>query len=112
MVKCARGGAGVQRVGRAAPVAAAHGAGVQLAYNLPLAPPPGRAAPRLGGRERARAFCDRGVRERGDMFYRIRELQFDARPQKPDPIFAKQLQEVLGGQWGEMSVMMGYLFQG
>ena len=46
------------------------------------------------------------------MFYRVRELQYDARPERPDALFARQLQEVLGGQWGEMSVAMGYLFQG
>ncbi len=46
------------------------------------------------------------------MFFRYRHLQHHARPDKPDPIFAKQLQEVLGGQWGEISVMMTYLFQG
>jgi Mn-containing catalase len=37
---------------------------------------------------------------------------YNARPDAPDPIFAGKLQEVLGGQWGEISVMMGYLFQG
>src|SRR4051812_42393430 len=46
------------------------------------------------------------------MFLRQRRLQYTAKPDKPDPIFAKQLQEVLGGQWGEISVMMNYLFQG
>src|SRR3954463_11871229 len=46
------------------------------------------------------------------MFVRQRKLQYNARPDKPDPIFAKMLQEPLGGQWGEISVMMTYLFQG
>jgi Mn-containing catalase len=46
------------------------------------------------------------------MFFRTNEFQYDAKPDKPDPVYAKQLQEVLGGQWGEMSVMMSYLFQG
>src|SRR5215204_5555310 len=46
------------------------------------------------------------------MFFRSKNLQYNARPDKPDPVFAKQLQEVLGGQWGEISVMMTYLFQG
>lgn len=46
------------------------------------------------------------------MFYHVKELQYNARPERPDPVFAKQLQEVLGGQFGEMSVMMQYLFQG
>ena len=46
------------------------------------------------------------------MFQRVKGLQYEARPAKPDPLYAKKLQEVLGGQWGEMSVMMTYLFQG
>ena len=46
------------------------------------------------------------------MFFRTKQFQYNARPDKPDPIYARKLQEVLGGQWGEMSVMMSYLFQG
>ena len=46
------------------------------------------------------------------MFLRQRKLQYHAKPDKPDAIFAKMLQEPLGGQWGEISVMMTYLFQG
>ena len=46
------------------------------------------------------------------MFLRQRRLQYHAKPDKPDPLYAKKLQEVLGGQWGEISVMMTYLFQG
>jgi len=46
------------------------------------------------------------------MFFRQKQLAYHARPDRSDPIFAKQLQEVLGGQWGEISVMMTYLFQG
>ncbi|HEX7117480.1 MAG TPA: manganese catalase family protein [Longimicrobiales bacterium] len=46
------------------------------------------------------------------MFFRDRRLQFDAKPDRPDPVYARKLQEVLGGQWGEISVMMSYLFQG
>lgn len=46
------------------------------------------------------------------MFLHDKRLQYNARPSRPDPVFAKQLQEVLGGQFGEMSVMMQYLFQG
>jgi len=46
------------------------------------------------------------------MFLRQRKLQYQAKPEKPDPLFAKMLQEPLGGQWGEISVMMTYLFQG
>jgi Mn-containing catalase len=46
------------------------------------------------------------------MFFHDKRLQYNAKPDRPDPIYARKLQEVLGGQWGEMSVMMQYLFQG
>jgi len=46
------------------------------------------------------------------MFFHVKELQYDARPEKPDPLYAKRLQELLGGKFGEMTVMMSYLFQG
>jgi Mn-containing catalase len=46
------------------------------------------------------------------MFYHIKELQYRAKPDRPDPLFAKQLQEILGGQFGEISVALQYLFQG
>ena len=46
------------------------------------------------------------------MFFHDKRLQYHAQPERPDPLFARQLQEVLGGQWGEISVAMTYLFQG
>ena len=46
------------------------------------------------------------------MFLHKKELQYHAKPERPDPIMARRLQEILGGQWGEMSVMNMYLFQG
>ncbi|RSL30819.1 manganese catalase family protein [Salibacterium salarium] len=46
------------------------------------------------------------------MFYHKKELQYNAKPDKPDPVYAKKLQEVLGGQFGEITVAMQYLFQG
>ncbi|PZD94908.1 manganese catalase family protein [Paenibacillus sambharensis] len=46
------------------------------------------------------------------MFYHVKELQYQAKPERPDPIFARKLQEVLGGQFGEMTVALQYLFQG
>src|ERR671939_807061 len=46
------------------------------------------------------------------MFFHTKQLAYHAKPERPDPIFAKMLQEPLGGQWGEISVMMTYLFQG
>jgi Mn-containing catalase len=46
------------------------------------------------------------------MFRHQKELQYRSKPDRPDPLFAMKLQEVIGGQWGEISVMMQYLFQG
>lgn len=46
------------------------------------------------------------------MFIHVKELQYNAKPDKPDPVYAKKLQEILGGQFGEMTVMIQYLFQG
>jgi Mn-containing catalase len=39
-------------------------------------------------------------------------LQNTAKPSKPDAVYAMKLQELLGGQFGEMTVTMQYLFQG
>ncbi|MFD2043887.1 manganese catalase family protein [Ornithinibacillus salinisoli] len=46
------------------------------------------------------------------MFYHVKELQYRAKPDRPDPVFARKLQEILGGQFGEISVALQYLFQG
>ena len=46
------------------------------------------------------------------MFRHQKELQFEAKPDRPNPLIAKYLQELIGGQYGEMSVAMPYLFQG
>ncbi len=46
------------------------------------------------------------------MFSHDKRLQYKAEPDKPDPVYAKKLQEVLGGQWGEITVSLQYLFQG
>ncbi|WP_156290528.1 manganese catalase family protein [Oceanobacillus salinisoli] len=46
------------------------------------------------------------------MFYHVKELQYHSKPERPDPTYARRLQEVLGGQFGEISVAMQYLFQG
>jgi len=39
-------------------------------------------------------------------------LQFDVAPERPDPVYAHKLLELLGGAYGEMTVTMQYLFQG
>ncbi len=46
------------------------------------------------------------------MFFHDKRLQYNAKPDKPDPAYARKLQEVLGGKWGEITVTMQYLFQG
>ncbi|WP_153393008.1 manganese catalase family protein [Ornithinicoccus halotolerans] len=45
------------------------------------------------------------------MFFHRQELQFKATPEKPDAVYARKLQEVLGGQYGEITVAMQYSFQ-
>lgn len=46
------------------------------------------------------------------MYFHDKHLQYHAKPERPDPLYAMKLQEVIGGQWGEMSVALQYLFQG
>lgn len=46
------------------------------------------------------------------MFNHKKELQLEAKPDAPNPLYAKYIQELIGGQYGEMSVAMQYLFQG
>jgi len=45
------------------------------------------------------------------MFFHKQELHFTAKPEKPDAVYARKLQEVLGGQYGEITVAMQYSFQ-
>ena len=45
------------------------------------------------------------------MFYHDKRLQFPVRVDSPDPIFAKMLQQALGGSDGEIRVVLQYLFQ-
>lgn len=45
------------------------------------------------------------------MFFHRQELQHKATPDKPDAVYARKLQEVLGGQYGEITVAMQYGFQ-
>jgi Mn-containing catalase len=45
------------------------------------------------------------------MFYHDGKLQYPVRVETPNPIFAKALQQAIGGIEGEIRVMMQYLFQ-
>src|SRR5690606_17842061 len=55
---------------------------------------------------------DHGRSGKPALFYHVKRLQYHAKPERPDPVYAKKLQEVLGGAFGEITVMMQYLFQG
>src|SRR5690606_36173399 len=45
------------------------------------------------------------------MFYHDSKLQYDVKVDRPDPMFAKMLQQAIGGIEGEMRVCLQYLFQ-
>ncbi|MCM2293978.1 manganese catalase family protein [Allorhizobium sp. BGMRC 0089] len=45
------------------------------------------------------------------MFYTDNKLQYPVRVEKPDPIFARALQQAIGGIEGEIRVAMQYFFQ-
>ncbi len=45
------------------------------------------------------------------MFVRNKQLQYPVRVDQPDPLFARQVQELLGGKYGELTVMIQYLSQ-
>jgi Mn-containing catalase len=45
------------------------------------------------------------------MFYHDKNLQYTVRVDKPNPVFAKMLQQAIGGVEGEIRVMLQYLFQ-
>ena len=45
------------------------------------------------------------------MFFHKQELQYTAKPSKPDAVYARRMQEILGGQYGEITVAMQYSFQ-
>ena len=45
------------------------------------------------------------------MFYHDKKLQFPVRVETPSPIFARMLQQAIGGVEGEIRVMMQYMFQ-
>ena len=45
------------------------------------------------------------------MFYHDKELQYKVRVEKPNPVFARMLQQAVGGIEGEIRVCLQYLFQ-
>src|SRR4028118_665724 len=45
------------------------------------------------------------------MFFHNKKLQYQVRVDKPSPQFAKLLQQAIGGNEGEIRVMLQYLFQ-
>jgi Mn-containing catalase len=61
---------------------------------------------------RRQGYLRRSTREECRMFRHTKRLQFEARPEQPDALYARKLQELIGGAYGEMTVTMQYLFQG
>jgi hypothetical protein len=50
---------------------------------------------------------------RGDpIFFHHKDLAYTVRVDKPNPVFARMLQQAIGGPEGELRVMTQYLFQG
>ncbi len=45
------------------------------------------------------------------MFFHDNKLQFEVRVERPNPLFAKMLQQAIGGVEGEIRVCLQYLFQ-
>jgi Mn-containing catalase len=45
------------------------------------------------------------------LYFHKQELQYNASPAKPDAVYARKMQEILGGQYGEITVAMQYGFQ-
>jgi Mn-containing catalase len=45
------------------------------------------------------------------MFYHDKELQYKVRVERPNPVFARMLQQAIGGIEGEVRVCLQYLFQ-
>jgi len=45
------------------------------------------------------------------MFFHKQELQYNATRAAPDAFFARKMQEILGGQYGEITVAVQYGFQ-
>jgi Mn-containing catalase len=45
------------------------------------------------------------------MYYHDKKLQYPVRVEKPNPMFAKMLQQAIGGVEGELRVMLQYFFQ-
>lgn len=45
------------------------------------------------------------------MFYQDGKLQFEVRVDNPNPVYARALQQAIGGVEGEIRVMMQYMFQ-
>ena len=46
------------------------------------------------------------------MFFHHRDLAYTVRVDRPNPVFARMLQQAIGGPEGEIRVMMQYMFQG
>src|ERR687897_3402432 len=58
--------------------------------------------------------CLRGIIRRTEdspVYYHDKRLQYPVRVETPDPLFARQLQQAIGGIEGEIRVCLQYFFQ-
>ena len=59
----------------------------------------------------ASSICS-GPCERGStIVYHVKQLQYPVKVEKPDPVFARMLQQAIGGVEGEIRVRMQYMLQ-
>ena len=63
---------------------------------------------RIAGRINV-SSSDKGLRT---MFYTDGKLQYPVRVERPNPVFARALQQAIGGVEGEIRVCLQYMFQG
>ena len=49
---------------------------------------------------------------KGTMFFHHKDLAYTVRVDNPNPVFARMLQQAIGGPEGELRVMTQYMFQG
>src|SRR3954466_7305198 len=59
------------------------------------------------GRPRTSAY-----HQGGPVFFHHRDLAYTVRVDNPNPVFARMLQQAIGGPEGELRVMTQYMFQG
>ena len=90
-----------------------HAGGTAVAHRRHAAGTGGRAPPSRPGSARGANLQGLVIPTGGHQHVpHTQQTQYNCTPDKPDPLYAMKLQEILGGAYGEMTVAMQYLFQG